>query len=59
MLILSRAKVTGEGVVDTSTIKNQHFKFFIFFIFNLMAEVAQEDKFTGDNPFSHEGICKS
>jgi hypothetical protein len=50
--ILARENVIGEGAGDTSTIKNQHFKFLMFFILNLMAEVAQEDKFTGDNPFS-------
>jgi hypothetical protein len=50
--ILSRVKVTGEGAVDVSTIKNQYFNFFMFFIFNPMAEVAQEDKLTGENPFS-------
>jgi hypothetical protein len=51
--IVSREKVIGEGAVDTSTIKNQHFNFLMFFIFNPMAEVAQEDKCTGDNPFTH------
>jgi hypothetical protein len=50
--ILSRGKVTGEGAVNTSTIKNQYFNFLMFFIFNQIAEVAQEDKLTGDNPFS-------
>jgi hypothetical protein len=47
--ILSREKVIGEGAVDTSTI---NFNFLMYFIFNLMAEVAQEDKFIGDKPFS-------
>jgi hypothetical protein len=31
--ILSRVKVTGEGAVDVSTIKNQYFYFFYFFYF--------------------------
>jgi uncharacterized membrane protein len=42
----------GEGAVNTFTIKNQYFNFLMFFIFNQMAEVAQEDKLIGDNPFS-------
>jgi hypothetical protein len=50
--ILSRGKLIGEGATDTSTIKNQHFNFLMFFIFNSMAEVAHEDKCTGNNPFS-------
>jgi hypothetical protein len=49
MLILSRAKVTGEGVVDTSTIENLHFNFLIF---NSIAEVSQDGKVTGGDPFS-------
>jgi hypothetical protein len=31
--ILSPVKVTGEGAVDVSTIKNQYFNFFNFFNF--------------------------
>jgi hypothetical protein len=32
--ILSRVKVTGEGAVDVSTIKNQYF-YFLFFLFSI------------------------
>jgi hypothetical protein len=52
--ILSRVKVTGEGAVDVSTIKNQYFYFFIFFIFNPMVKVPQDDKFTRDKILSHK-----
>jgi hypothetical protein len=40
-MILFRKKVIGEGAVNTSTIKNLHFNFLMFFIFNPMAEVAR------------------
>jgi hypothetical protein len=56
--ILSHAKVTGEGAIDASTIKNLHFNFLIFFIFNLMAQVSQDGKVTGDNPFSYSHAPK-
>jgi hypothetical protein len=46
--------VTGEGAVDVSTIKNQYFYFFIFFIFNPMVKVPQDDKFTRDKILSHK-----
>jgi hypothetical protein len=45
--------VAGEGVVDTSTIEIYIFIFLFFiFIFNSIAEVSQDGKVPGGDPFS-------